>query len=42
MREDFPEPTAPTTAINRPGFTSKLILTNTHTQNMLFTLVLSH
>lgn len=29
MRDDFPEPTAPTTATNRPGFISrdKLVIT---------------
>lgn len=30
MREDFPEPTAPTTATNRPGLISKDTLVNTH------------
>lgn len=30
MREDFPEPTAPTTATNRPGLTSRDTLKNMH------------
>lgn len=34
IREDFPEPTAPTTANNRPGLMSKDTLENTHTINM--------
>lgn len=34
MREDFPEPTAPTTATNWPGLISKDTLVNTHRRNM--------
>ena len=34
MREDFPEPTAPTTATNRPGLISKDRLTNTRRVNI--------
>lgn len=30
MREDFPEPTAPTTATKRPGLISKDKLANRH------------
>ena len=34
MREDFPEPTAPTTATNRPGIIFKDKLTNTWRVNI--------
>lgn len=35
MREDFPEPTAPTTATNRPGLTSRDTLEIMHKGNVV-------
>lgn len=44
MSEDFPEPTAPTTATNRPGLISKETLANTKRNKMFQNLefVISH